>query len=137
MAPLHEAELTGSMISNYVKKDIIDNPIKKQYGREQIATLIFIAVAKIVLSLEDINELLKLQRQVCDTQTAYNYFREEFPKVLEAVFDNRELGVVPETSESDIANIKRLCRNVSITTAYKVYLDMSFANHRSAEATNK
>ena len=51
LAPLGCLEITSSMISNYVKKGLIANPVKKQYGREQIAYLFFIAVAKSVLSL--------------------------------------------------------------------------------------
>ena len=38
-----EMQLTASMVSNYVKKGLISNPVKKLYYREQIAHLIFIA----------------------------------------------------------------------------------------------
>ena len=48
--PLQDITLTGSMISNYVKQKIIAKPIKKQYFTDQIAYLIFIAIAKSVLS---------------------------------------------------------------------------------------
>ena len=37
--PLEESCITNSMIANYVKKGLIANPVKKQYGREQIAYL--------------------------------------------------------------------------------------------------
>ena len=37
--PLEENCLTNSMIANYVKRKLIANPVKKQYGREQIAYL--------------------------------------------------------------------------------------------------
>lgn len=37
--PLEENCITSSMIANYVKKGLIANPVKKQYGREQIAYL--------------------------------------------------------------------------------------------------
>lgn len=57
LAPLG-VSITGSMISNYVKKDLLRNPIKKQYDREHIARLLLIAVSKTVLSLEDIARLL-------------------------------------------------------------------------------
>ena len=43
--------LTASMVSNYVKKGLVANAVKKQYYREQIAYLFFIAVAKNVLSM--------------------------------------------------------------------------------------
>ena len=42
-------ELTPSMVSNYVKKVYISNPVRKQYSAEQIAYLLFIAVAKSAL----------------------------------------------------------------------------------------
>ena len=53
--------ITSSMISNYVKKGIIKNPVKKQYARDEIAYLFFIAISKSVLSLENIQELLLIQ----------------------------------------------------------------------------
>ena len=37
-------EITSSMISNYVKKGIIDRPIKKSYSRDHICYLIFIVM---------------------------------------------------------------------------------------------
>ena len=45
LAPIQDTPITGSMISNYVKKGLISKPVRKQYNREQIAQLIFIAVA--------------------------------------------------------------------------------------------
>lgn len=58
LEPLGCPPLTGSMISNYVKKDLVENPVKKQYDRERIARLLLIAVGKTVLSLEEIQQLL-------------------------------------------------------------------------------
>ena len=71
LSPLGQSDLTGSMISNYVKKKIISNPVKKQYNRDQIAQLIYIALAKTVLSLDDITVMLKLALDSNDTETAY------------------------------------------------------------------
>ena len=78
LRPLEDISITSSMISNYVKKKIISNPVKKQYGRDQIACLIFIAVAKSVLSLDNIHMMFEIQRQTYDNETAYNYFCMEF-----------------------------------------------------------
>ena len=74
LSPLGQSDLTGSMISNYVKKKIISNPVKKQYNRDQIAQLIYIALAKTVLSLDDITLMLKLALDSNDTEAAYDYF---------------------------------------------------------------
>ena len=60
--------ITSSMISNYVKKKLITNPVKKQYYRDQIADIFFIAVAKSVLSLENIQLLLEIQKNHYDTR---------------------------------------------------------------------
>ena len=64
LAPLQEGALTGSMISNYVKKGLVDNPVKKQYSREQIAYLIFIAVTKSVLSLDELMLFIMRQKKI-------------------------------------------------------------------------
>jgi hypothetical protein len=74
LAPLTEAPLTASMISNYVKRGLIANPVKKQYTREQIAYLIFIAVIKTVLSMEDIRLMVRIQQRTYNSQVAYDYF---------------------------------------------------------------
>ena len=62
LSPLGCMEITPSMVINYVKKGLITNPIKNQYDAEQIAYLFFIAVAKNVLSMENIKKLIELQK---------------------------------------------------------------------------
>lgn len=124
--PLGQPELTGSMISNYVKKDIITNPVKKQYGRDQIACLMFIAIAKSVLSLEDIRDMLLLQKYSSNVQSAYAFFCEDFITVLNCVFDGNSYPEVGDAeNEIDMA-VKKLCRMVSVAAAHKIYLDITF-----------
>jgi len=123
LEPFEGISITGSMISNYVKKKLIDNPIKKQYYREQIADVIFIALVKSVLSLEEAEHMLKLQRANYDCKTAYECFCSEFLKVLCFVFgvgDNLE-----EISEDDPAE-KNLLRKAIVAVAYKIYLNEVF-----------
>jgi len=136
LAPLEISELTGSMISNYVKKDIIDNPVKKTYSREQIAYLIYIAIAKQVLSLEDINSLLLMQREICDVQSAYEYFSTSFPLILSAVFGEGDISPIICSDGEQITYLKKLSQNVSITVANKIYLDMTFEAIRSNSQKN-
>ena len=88
LEPLEGITLTGSMISNYVKKKLIANPVKKQYYREQIAEIIFIALVKSVLSLEEAEKMLKLQRESYESQRAYTYFCAEFKRVLRIRYGN-------------------------------------------------
>lgn len=124
LAPLKSLTITNSMISNYVKRGLIANPVKKQYSREQIAYLIFIAVAKCALSIEDIQRLIVLQRGSYDTKRAYDYFCCEFENVLQNVFgvkQKMEMIGVDKTQQ------KTMLRNTIITVAYKIHLDMCFA----------
>ena len=59
LAPLGCLELTGSMVSNYVKKGLIPAPVKKQYYPEQISYLFFVALAKNLTSMENIDLLIR------------------------------------------------------------------------------
>lgn len=128
--PLHSITITGSMISNYVKKKLIRNPVKKQYSRDQIAHIIFIAVAKTVLSLEDIQVMIRLQEQGYSYQTAYAYFCREFETILQYVFGIR---ASLEPIGPDETGEKLLLRNTIFSVAYKIYLDNCFAYLKNRE----
>ncbi len=123
LEPFHDITITGSMISNYVKKGLIANPIKKQYYRDQIAYLMFIAYAKSVLSLENIRMLIAMQKNTYGEQRAYDYFCDEFENILQFVFNLKDnidnIGV-------DITDEKLMLRNTIITICHKIYLDQCF-----------
>ena len=97
LAPLGCMEITSSMVSNYVKQRIISRPVRKLYYREQIAALIFIALSKTVLSLEDTTKFLTMQRSFYPADTAYNYFCLYFEKTLKKKFtaDDDPSSVLP------------------------------------------
>ncbi len=126
LEPLENITITGSMIGNYVKKGLIANPIKKQYYREQIAYLIFIAVAKSVLSLEDIQLLIEMKMKKYDSKTAYSYFCMEFNNVLHYVFGLKDEMDEIGKSRNDT---KIMLRNTIVTVAHKIYLDKYFARY--------
>lgn len=127
---LGDCALTGSMISNYVKKDLITNPVKKQYDRDQIGYLFFIAIAKSVLSMEDIRLLIQLQKEAYEPRKAYEYFRMELENVLRYVFGLKEHL---DTLGNDRTQTKNMLRNVIITAAHKIYLDKYFAALHQAQ----
>ena len=135
LAPLENVHLTSSMVSNYVKHDLIASPKKKLYSRQQIAELVFIAVSKNVLSLADLCEALKLQRSNYDTETAYNYMVDELENVLAYVFGFKgELtDVGHEHGEYEHGEYKTMLRNIIMTISYKVYLDKYFAQFTGQE----
>ena len=120
LAPLGEYTLTPSMISNYVKKGLISNPVKKQYGREQIAYLFFIAVAKSVLSLDALTGFIKLQQSTYTLPKAYDYFAEELENLLQFTF---ELKDTIEMVGEDNTDEKRLLYTCIVSAVQKVYLE--------------
>ena len=123
LLPLQEGGITGSMISNYVKKHLVANPVKKQYDRDQIAYLLFISVVKGVLSLDNVGTLLEIQKKDYPSQVAYNYFCTELEQVLQAVFG---LGDALPVLAPDADTGKVLLHNVVITVAHKIYLEKCF-----------
>ena len=120
LAPLGEYTLTPSMISNYVKKGLIANPVKKQYGREQIAYLFFIAMAKSVLSLDALTGFIKLQQRTYPLPKAYDYYCEQFESLLRFSF---EISDSAEIVGEDNTDEKRLLFTCIVSAVQKVYLE--------------
>ena len=119
------AEITTSMVSNYVKKGIIPSPVKKQYYADQIAYLIFIAFIKNVISLENILELFSMQKRGFSMAMAYDYFCAEYENMLFFVFGLKDrpdenLGVTQ-------AGEKEFLRYVIISATNSVYISAYFA----------
>ena len=51
--------LTKTMINNYAKNDLLQPPVRKKYSREHMLLLIFIYYFKGILSISDIQTVLK------------------------------------------------------------------------------
>ncbi|MDE5893798.1 MAG: DUF1836 domain-containing protein [Acetatifactor sp.] len=57
--PGDDKVLTKTMINNYAKNDLLPPPIRKKYSKEHVLVLIFIYYFKGVMSINDIQALLK------------------------------------------------------------------------------
>lgn len=125
LRPVGCAEITISMISNYVKKGFIEPPQKKQYTADQIAYLIFITISKSVLSLENIVALFNMQRESYTLPMAYDYFCCELENMLGFVFgvkDTLKTGLgMTHTEEKDFF------RNVIISVSHSMYITSFFS----------
>jgi len=127
LMPLEGLEITSSMISNYVKQRLIANPIKKQYYTDHIAYLIFIAIIKTVVSLDDIRMMIGLQQDLCTVQKAYDYFCEKFEELLKSTTGGEEPGFA---SADALTDGKELLKNALNTVVSKIYLDKLLALYR-------
>ena len=120
LEPLGEFALTPSMISNYVKKDLIASPVKKRYSRDQLSYLFFIAVAKSVLSLDALGDFIQIQQKTYDLEKAYDYFCGEFENVLQFTFEVRDM--MEELGEENSME-KRLLDTCIVAAVQKIYLE--------------
>ena len=120
LSPLEEGSLTPSMVSNYVKKGLIRNPVKKQYGREQIAYLFFIALTKNVLSLDGLINFIALQNRTYSLQKAYDYFCEQFENTL---LFTAEVKDTLDIAGEDTTDEKRLLFSCIVAVTQKIYLE--------------
>lgn len=57
--PENDKILTKTMINNYAKNDLLPPPIKKKYSKEHVLLLIFIYYYKGILSISDIQKVLR------------------------------------------------------------------------------
>lgn len=122
--------LTGSMVSNYVKQKIIPGPVKKSYGKESIAYLIFVSCIKCVMPLEDIREFMQVQRSSYALDIAYNYFCDEFENLLQFVVGLKD---APDRIGRSSTQQKELLRTALLSITYKVYLDQYWKLYKQSQ----
>ncbi len=71
--------LTKTMINNYAKNDLLPAPIKKKYSKEHLLLLTFIYYFKNIISMKDIETLLK--------PITENYFQSEDDINIARIYD--------------------------------------------------
>lgn len=120
LSPLGCMEITTSMISNYVKKGVISSPTKKLYYAEQIAHLFFIAIAKNILSIENISILISMQRKTYSYEVAYDYFCSELENMLFFIF-----GLKDTVDQIGVTNTdeKTMLRSVIVAATNIIHLN--------------
>jgi len=133
LAPLDCLDVTSTMISNYVKKGLLPSPIRKLYYAEHIAYLFFIAVAKNLVSMDDIHLLIEMQRSTYTLPVAYDYLCDEMENMLFYLFglkDTIDSVGVTDTDE------KNLLSNLIFSSVNAIYMHACFKQIR-AEAIKK
>lgn len=130
LAPLGCLEITSSMVSNYVKKGLIPNPVKKQYFAEHIAYLFFVAFAKNLVSMENISLLIEIQRNSYTLPVAYDYLCIEMENMLSYVFGlKNSIDVLGETESDE----KNLLRSLVFSAANIIHMHALFNQIRTEQ----
>lgn len=76
--PGEDKILTKTMINNYAKNDLLPPPVRKKYSKEHVLLLIFIYYYKSILSISDIQTLMK--------PITEKYFQSEGEFNLESIY---------------------------------------------------
>ena len=134
LAPLGCMEITSSMVSNYVKKGYISNPVHKQYDADQIAYLFFISIAKSVLSMDNIARLFDMQKKMYSAEIAYDFFCAELENMLQYIFGLKD-RVDEVGTPSDKSETKNMLRSTIIAVTHIIYLSSRFETIKSPEET--
>ena len=107
-----DLQITPSMLTNYVKKKLVPKVKRKTYSRDQISRFFFIAMAKTVLSMDNIRLCLdSWQLSEDDFEKRYSYFREHLLKAL---------------SGDEEAIEEPMVRNVTMAIVHKLKLEEYF-----------
>ena len=123
LSPLGCVEITPSMISNYVKKGLIDNPVKKQYYASHLAELLFVVLGKRVLSIEHMGKMLRMIKTSEANHMIYDYCCSEFENRLFYVF-----GLTNGIPESGFEETEDKIKLDEVITAvvFSIHLDWLF-----------
>lgn len=126
--PWFDITVTETMISNYVKMHLVPNAIKKLYYRDQIATFLFIVLAKPVVSLDNIQILLKMREEQYETKEAYELFGDALKKTTLSIFGTGRADA-PESKDS----FQALIKNIIIAIVQKYYIEKIFWELKTEE----
>lgn len=110
--------LTKTMINNYVKNNLIEAPVKKQYSKVQLAKLFVICVLKQVYSMQNIKNLINLALIDSDIQVAYDKFCKLFEEALLCTYTRKDF--IDKNSNSDKLY---LLKSVLLSCSYKIYVE--------------
>jgi len=120
MLPSESEELlTGAMINNYIKAGVLPRPNGKKYGREHLAFLTAICALKPVMSVSDMEYLLKKQSDDIDAKLFYELLHANIDKAmtdtannLEEELDERNLPKYILTIALQAAGLRIVCESL-------------------------
>lgn len=133
LSPLGYSEITPNMVGNYVKKKYISAPNKKQYSAEQIVGLIVIYVTKSMLTMDKIQQVFSVHRQIGTVQESYDKFCDETEQHLQEIFRSSQKQE-PETSDS---HAMQILHSTAAAVAHTVFLNRQFPSEKKPETAEK
>lgn len=103
--------ITASMINNYVKDNVVKNPVDKKYDKDAIASLIMVANLKRILPIQDIKAILV---EPTDVESLYSVYQQNLDLVIQSML-NIEQALTSDES------IKKVALELAIEASVKSY----------------
>lgn len=116
--------ITKTMINNYVKHGLMKPPVKKKYGKEQVATLFVIGILKQVYSISDIQNLIRFAIKTTSLDIAYNRFCDFLEESISSIF----FGNKTNDSDEKLSHAEYIQKCVVQTFANKLYVQKILLN---------
>ncbi len=70
--PRYQKPLTASMVNNYVKHGYVRKPMKKKYGKTQLAQLTVISLLKDVFSIQELTQAMMALSETYEKEDLFN-----------------------------------------------------------------
>ncbi|MGN0598786.1 MAG: DUF1836 domain-containing protein [Oscillospiraceae bacterium] len=94
-----EANLTPSMINNYVKLGILPPPVKKKYSRVHISHLLIICAMKSVLPIQVIGAMIEHLLKSRTEEELLNFFSEQYEQTFHQLVDILHSSIESQTDD--------------------------------------
>ena len=121
---LESSIITKTMINNYVKHGLMKPPVKKKYGKEQVATLFVIGILKQVYSISDIQNLIRFAIKTTSLDIAYNRFCDFLEESISSIF----FGNKTIDNDEKLSHAEYIQKCVVQTFANKLYVQKILLN---------
>jgi hypothetical protein len=114
-----DSVLTPSMVNNYVKSAVIDNPKQKRYNKEHLFYIMAVRTLKNVLSINAIRELFESSKRVNSAKDIHEIFKNTYEQLLRKAIQNvnSQLRAINLDVETDRLNY--IAFNLAIESAIK------------------
>ena len=133
-----EQIITGSMVNNYVKRRLVEPPVRKRYTRRQVAALLTICSLKRVYSIAQVEQIMGMIDEAhVDGSALYDELvsalecalREQFAVGADFVAPAVEPRIRPvnEEGEEVAPELARVLEAAVVSLAAKVYVEQTLA----------
>lgn len=100
-----EANLTPSMINNYVKLGILPSPVKKKYSRVHISHLLIICAMKSVLPIQVIGAMIDHLLRSRTEEELLDFFSEQYEQTFHQLVEILHNSIDNQTADDSIGKM--------------------------------